>query len=195
MWTFSNSCSVTILNHRITLNLNKPSSFEIFYHSYVTVSLRSVWYKTVYKGSPWDLFLSDSVVEGVFFPAYLYLSVEIGPYLIFSHGLALWKNSSFTGDQIARCMGNHSSNFILVVKKTHLFKNIVLVLAGVAQWIERQPVNQKVTSLIPSQGTGLGCGPGPWLRVGDRQPIDVSLSHQCFSLSFSLPSPSLKINK
>ena len=34
-------------------------------------------------------------------------------------------------------------------------------LAGVAQWIERQPVNQRVTGLIPSQGTCLGYGPGP----------------------------------
>ena len=32
-------------------------------------------------------------------------------------------------------------------------------MVGVAQWIERQPVNQKVTSSIPSQVTCLGCGP------------------------------------
>ena len=34
-------------------------------------------------------------------------------------------------------------------------------LAGVAQWIERGPVNQGVASSIPSQGTCLGCRPGP----------------------------------
>ena len=34
-------------------------------------------------------------------------------------------------------------------------------LAGVAQWIECQPVNQKVAGSIPSQGTCLGCRPGP----------------------------------
>ena len=34
-------------------------------------------------------------------------------------------------------------------------------LVGVAQWIECWPVNQMVTSLIPSQGTCLGCGSGP----------------------------------
>ena len=34
-------------------------------------------------------------------------------------------------------------------------------LAGVAQWIECWPVNQRVASLIPSQGTCLGCGAGP----------------------------------
>ena len=32
-------------------------------------------------------------------------------------------------------------------------------LAGVAQWIEQQPANQRVASLIPSQGTCLGCRP------------------------------------
>ena len=41
------------------------------------------------------------------------------------------------------------------------FRMEVHALAGVAQWIECQPVNQRVTSSIPSQGTCLGCGPGP----------------------------------
>ena len=47
-------------------------------------------------------------------------------------------------------------------------------LAGVAQWIECEPVNQRVTGSIPSQDTCLGCRPGPHL---------VSLP------LFSLPSP------
>ena len=34
-------------------------------------------------------------------------------------------------------------------------------LAGVAQWVECWPVNQRVSVLIPCQGTCLGCGPGP----------------------------------
>ena len=58
-----------------------------------------------------------------------------------------------------------------------------MALAGVAQWIERWPANQRVTSLIPSQGTSLGCGPGPQWGVHERQPhIDASLP----------PSPSKK---
>ena len=36
-----------------------------------------------------------------------------------------------------------------------------LALSGVAQWTELRPVNQRVTGSIPSQGTCLGCGPGP----------------------------------
>ena len=37
-----------------------------------------------------------------------------------------------------------------------------LALAGVAQCIEHRPANQRVASSIPSQGTCLGCRPGPW---------------------------------
>ena len=37
-----------------------------------------------------------------------------------------------------------------------------LALVGVGQWIERWPVNQRVSGSIPSQDTCLGCGPGPW---------------------------------
>ena len=70
------------------------------------------------------------------------------------------------------------------------------VLAGVAQWIERRPANQNITGLNPSQGTCLGCEPGSWLGMCERQPIDVtnvSLTCQCFSLSFSLSAPLSKI--
>ena len=63
------------------------------------------------------------------------------------------------------------------------FPELKAALVGVAQWIERQPANQRVTGSIPSQGTCLGCGPGPQWGVHERQPhIDVSLS-------FSFPSP------
>ena len=58
----------------------------------------------------------------------------------------------------------------------HLKKTYQIALAGVAQWTECQPVNQKVASSIPSQGTCLGCGPGPQLRAFERQPINVSLT-------------------
>ena len=50
------------------------------------------------------------------------------------------------------------------------------VLAGVAQWIECRPVNQRVDGSIPSQGTCLGCRPGPELGLCEGQPhIDVSI--------------------
>ena len=41
------------------------------------------------------------------------------------------------------------------------FLKIFFAPAGVAQWIECWPENQRVTSSIPSQGTCLGCGSGP----------------------------------
>ena len=42
------------------------------------------------------------------------------------------------------------------------FKNIFyIILAGVAQWIECPPENQRVAGSIPSQGTCLGCRLGP----------------------------------
>ena len=52
----------------------------------------------------------------------------------------------------------------------------ILALAGMAQWIEHQPVNQKVSGSIPSQSTCLGCRPGPQLEACKSQLIDVSLS-------------------
>ena len=40
-------------------------------------------------------------------------------------------------------------------------KKLQDALAGVAQWIEYQPLNQRVAGLIPSQVTCLGYSPGP----------------------------------
>ena len=42
------------------------------------------------------------------------------------------------------------------------------VLAGVAQWIECQSGKQGVAGLITSQGTCLGCRPGPHLGMCER---------------------------
>ena len=61
-------------------------------------------------------------------------------------------------------------------------------LAGVAQWVECWPANQRVTSSIPNWDTCLGYRPDPQYRAHERQPyIDVSLP-------LFLPV-SLKINK
>ena len=57
-------------------------------------------------------------------------------------------------------------------KTSFLFslKNKSEALAGVAQWIECWPVNQRGTGSIPHQGTCLGCGPGSQWGVCERQP-------------------------
>ena len=66
-----------------------------------------------------------------------------------------------------------------------------LALAGVAQWIERLPVNQRVIGSIPSQGTCLGYGPRPQWGTCERHPhIDAFLP--LFPPLFPL---SKKINK
>ena len=39
--------------------------------------------------------------------------------------------------------------------------SMTIALVGVAQWIECRPANQRVAGSIPSQGTCLGCEPGP----------------------------------
>ena len=68
-------------------------------------------------------------------------------------------------------------------------------LTGVTQWNERWPVNPRVVSLIPCQGTCLGFWPGPQLGARKREPMDASLTHRCFSPSLSASlSLSLKIN-
>ena len=64
----------------------------------------------------------------------------------------------------------------------------MLALAGVAQWIERRPVNQTVAGSIPGQGTCLDCGPG--LRAD--QCIFHTSSYTGVSLPVFLPPfPSL----
>ena len=71
------------------------------------------------------------------------------------------------------------------------YKERVPALTAVAQLVGHCPENRKVTSLIPSQGTCLGCGFGPQLgRVQEA-------TNQCFSLTvmflyLSFPSPPSK---
>ena len=62
-----------------------------------------------------------------------------------------------------RVRGNHTLMFLFLPlpHSLHLSKNKQVALAGVAQGIRCQPVNQRVTGSVPGQGTCLGCGPGP----------------------------------
>ena len=50
-------------------------------------------------------------------------------------------------------------------------KEIIIALAGMAQWIECRPENQKVAGSIPGQVTWLGFRPHPQLQMYKRQPI------------------------
>ena len=44
----------------------------------------------------------------------------------------------------------------MIVNNFKQYTNSLSYLAGVAQWIEHGPANQRVASSIPSQGTWLG---------------------------------------
>ena len=66
-----------------------------------------------------------------------------------------------------------------------LKKSKIKALAGVAQWTEHWPANQKVAGSIPNHHICLGCGQGPQLGVYDFSHTDVSL------LFFLPPFPSL----
>ena len=63
-------------------------------------------------------------------------------------------------------------------------KSYDFALTCVAQLVGSHLANREAAGLIPSQGTSLGCWFDAWLG---SVPIDVSLLHQCFSLSLSLP--------
>ena len=55
----------------------------------------------------------------------------------------------------------HSGEGNAVYLKFNTIKNIPPALAGVVQWTECWPINQNVTGPIASQGTCMGCMPGP----------------------------------
>ena len=84
-----------------------------------------------------------------------------------------------------------TSKFLSVIKLTGI---CFQALAGVAQWTEHHPANQKVAGLIPGQGTCLGCGPGPQLGACESQLIDISLPIHV-SLHLFLPPFPLSKNK
>ena len=50
---------------------------------------------------------------------------------------------------------------ILPLCRQRIRKGAQLALPCVVQWIEYWSANQRVTGLIPNQGTCLGYGPGP----------------------------------
>ena len=101
--------------------------------------------------------------------------------IYFNDRLCAWALFLYLGlFSLVLCKGNSQGHY----------QETTCALAGVAQWTERRLVKQGVASSIPSQGTCLGCRPGPQEGAHERQPhIDVSLP------LFLPPFPSLKINK
>ena len=99
----------------------------------------------------------------------------------------LWRGNRPTAFQFMGWCSNRLSR----LARANL-RVLKLALAPVARWIECRPVNWEVASSIPSEGTCLGCGPGPQLGASKRQQICVPLAHWYFSPSLSL---TLKVNK
>ena len=58
-------------------------------------------------------------------------------------------------------VGSLSLEQPLFYSLSFILKNKCFTLVGVTHWIECPPANERVTGSIPSQGTCLGCGPGP----------------------------------
>ena len=98
----------------------------------------------------------------------------------YSFNLGTWKCS---GDGQWWWVHNNV-NVLIAIELIHL-KIVQMALAGVAQWIECQSGNRRVAGLIPSQGTCLGCGPGPQLGACKKQLISLT----SMFLSLSLLSP------
>ena len=61
-----------------------------------------------------------------------------------------------------------------------------IYLAGVAQWIECRPTNERVAGSIPSQGTLLGCGPGWAPSRGSMRGNHTDVSLPLFLLPFQI---------
>ena len=75
------------------------------------------------------------------------------------------------------------------------YKDASGTLTGVAHWVGHCSTKQKVTGLIPGQGTCLGRGCSPWLgHVWEAADRYVSLTSMFLSLSPSFPL-SLNRNK
>ena len=99
---------------------------------------------------------------------YGFLTLEEGDGLYFDPGY--WKKT--LGKQMdsanPTCSGFCCPSAILTYALTAAREGLtnplikgMPALAGVAQWIEHGLVNQRVAGSVPSQGTCLGCGPGP----------------------------------
>ena len=113
----------------------------------------------------------------------IFLAFANSLFIPFAASAVAWPQSQFH-----MCFSYSVSIFKCI--NFHDIKRALIALACVAQWIEHGPANQRVTGSSPSQGTYLGCRPGPQEVEHERQPhIDVSVP--LFLPLFLPPFPSL----
>ena len=77
-------------------------------------------------------------------------------------GDSLRENRARAGWRWAKGEKMRTSVIVSTIKSKVKKRN---TLAGMAQWIECWPANQRVAGLIPTQGKCLGCGPGSQLEA------------------------------
>ena len=70
----------------------------------------------------------------------------------------LWTKLTLTDNWVKKMWYTYTMEWYSAIRKDEI---LPFALAGVAQWTEHGPVNQRVTGSIPSQGTYLGYGSGP----------------------------------
>ena len=127
----------------------------------------------------------------VVWPLYIYLNIK---YV--NKQKKCWKDMQYRGylssEDGFSFLKSIFVSLIFSIRGMNYFyiKGESLALAGIAQWIEHRPVNQRVPGSIPSQGTCLGCRATSSLEGWWK-----ATTHWCFSPSFSLSlTQSLKIN-
>ena len=118
------------------------------------------------------------------------ICTRLGKYicdsLFLSIHLSMISQRSFQSDYtcpytlLLLCLHKERSNEFYIINDYNII--CYIALAGVAQCTEHPPVNRKVASSIPFQGTCLGCRSR--LQLAAQEATD-----RCFSPSLSLPSP------
>ena len=100
--------------------------------------------------------------------------------LVLPHGHSFYVHNCFQETNQTVLRKNSYFMFVTVFLKEEW------ALAGVAQWTEYRPENQKVTGSIPSQDPCLGCRPGLQLVACENQ---LFFSHTTMFLSLSVSFP------
>ena len=95
-------------------------------------------------------------------PSFYIILYKISPVIGGCLKYVIWNNKTVFGKvKLQSMLGLDIYEDYLTWYSGFLKKKQNIALPGVAQWIECPPVNQMVAGSIPSQGTCLGCGPGP----------------------------------
>ena len=125
---------------------------------------------------------------------------EVYFYLLYFSKIKQWRKSQETKKSVHKS-GKGWEKYVKVGKRGHndstetfpLKTFFLIIILPWSVWLSGLSTSLwKVTSSIPGQGTCLGAWPGPQLGVCQRQTTDISLTHWCFSPSFSLPPPKSK---